>query len=185
MTTYESKSEHIERIRDGDLEAIREWMATRSQEDYAVEKLAVESLFFRIDRYMKAEEHSREGLIHKLALMESALNTVEVFLHNDVGPAMLIHVGAPSPDCPPQLKGRVYEAEAIDFLCDFVIPEAKEMSPQEAHDFLMDCRARINERTVRATKSRLVRDASNTIDKALLKDAMETLKKRKVKKEKP
>ena len=91
MTTYETKEQQIEAIRRGDLAAIKDWFDCRPQNEYAVEKLAAQKLLEKIGHREKVEPMSKEDLISRLLVCESALRVIHHTLEcHAIGQAMVI-----------------------------------------------------------------------------------------------
>lgn len=76
MTTFDTKAAHIQAIRNGDLEAIKEWFDCRPQNEYAVEKLAAKVLLEKLGQHKKLEPMSKEDLVSRLLVCESALRVI-------------------------------------------------------------------------------------------------------------
>jgi len=113
MTTFDTKAAHIQAIRNGDIAAIKEWMDCRPQNEYAVEKLIVSVLLDKLKEQEKLEPLSKEDLISKLLVTESAIRVIRAMLNEPIGQAMVVNARE---NRLPKGGATAYEDEAIDMM---------------------------------------------------------------------
>jgi hypothetical protein len=137
MTTFDTKAAQIQAIREGDLIAIRDWMDERPQNEYAVEKLIVSVL---LDKLVEQEKHaplSKEDLISKLLVTESALRVIRAMLDEPIGQAMVV---APRTKRLPRGTATAYDDDAIDMMCG-ISDISLTITGEDAKKFLVNLQA--------------------------------------------
>ena len=136
-TTFETKAAQIEAIRNGDLIAIRDWFDNLPQNEHAVAKLAVKVLLEKLGHQQQFEPMSKEDLVSKLCICESALRVVNHTLRMPIGQAMVVlakesHL--------PKGTATAYDDEDVDMMMG-ITEITLEISGEKALDFVAELMA--------------------------------------------